>query len=96
MSKLKFISAAFLMFLVSCGATKTTATADGSSVQNAIKVKSVDEEYQIVRRLCPECKMNSQALISEGKKHYDVLYLTKPDGQIVSYYFDINSFYGQW
>ncbi len=68
----------------------------GSSVKNAIKVKSIAEEYQIAKKLCPNCKINGQALISEGKKHYDVLNLTNEKGEAVKYYFDINSFFGKW
>jgi len=68
----------------------------GSSTKNAIKVKSIAEEYQIVKKLCPNCKINGQALISEGKKHYDVLNLTNEKGEAVKYYFDINSFFGKW
>jgi len=75
--------------------TKNTSR-DGSSIKNAIKVKSVSEEYQIVRKICPNCKMNSQALLSEGNKHYDLLKLTNEKGEEVKYYFDINSFYGKW
>ncbi|AWK03762.1 hypothetical protein HYN56_05795 [Flavobacterium crocinum] len=69
---------------------------DGSSTKNAIKVKSIPEEYQIARQLCPGCKINGQALISEGKKHYDVLKLTNEKGEEIEYYFDINSFFGKW
>ena len=76
--------------------SKKNTSRDGSSIKNAIKVKSVSEEYQIVRKLCPNCKMNGQALLSEGNKHYDLLNLTNEKGEKVKYYFDINSFYGKW
>jgi len=74
---------------------KNTAK-DGSSVKNAIKVKSIQEEYQIVRKICPDCKINGQSLISEGNKHYDLLRATNEKGEEVNYYFDINSFFGKW
>ena len=76
--------------------SKKSTSRDGSSIKNAIKVKSVSEEYQIVRKLCPNCKMNGQALLSEGNKHYDLLNLTNEKGEEVKYYFDINSFFGKW
>ena len=71
-------------------------TRDGSSFKNAFKVNSVAEEYKIVKKLCPNCKMNGQALLSEGNKHYDLLKLTNEKGEEVKYYFDINSFFGKW
>ncbi|WP_417942959.1 hypothetical protein [Flavobacterium sp. RS13.1] len=69
---------------------------DGSSIKNAIKVNSVAEEYKIAKKLCPNCTMNGQALLSEGNKHYDLLKLTNEKGEEVKYYFDINSFFGKW
>ena len=92
-----FATYALLTYLVvSCSATKTTLTNDGSSIEKAIKVKSVEEEYQIIRKLCVDCKVNGQGLIPKGNKHYDLINLVKPNGEKVSYYFDISSFYGKW
>ncbi|KAF2511224.1 hypothetical protein [Flavobacterium foetidum] len=95
-----FLIALLSLFLFNCSGAKSSDTKksvnDGSSIKNAIKVKSVSEEYEIVRKLCPDCKMNGQALIGEGNKHYDVLKLTNSKGEEVKYYFDINSFYGKW
>jgi len=71
-------------------------TPDGSSIKNAIKVNSVAEEYKIAKKLCPNCTMNGQDLLSEGNKHYDLLKLTNEKGEEVKYYFDINSFFGKW
>ena len=75
---------------------KNKSIKDGSSIKNAIKVNSIPEEYQIARKLCPNCKINGQALINEGNKHYDVLNLTNEKGEEIKYYFDINSFFGKW
>ncbi|WP_298427242.1 hypothetical protein [uncultured Kordia sp.] len=96
----------FCITFTSCGSQKkavsqTTTTADsgkkdGSSVENAIKVKSVPEEYAYVKKACQGCQLLGQALIFEDKKPYDVLKLKKPDGTEVSYYFDISSFYGKF
>lgn len=69
---------------------------DGLSLKNAIKVKSVQEEYQYVKEVCKGCQMKSQALTQNGSRYYDVLNLTKPDGTEISYYFDVTSFYGKW
>lgn len=75
--------------------TKNSNT-DGSSIANAIKVKSVPEEYEYVKKNCSGCKMVSQSLIQEKGKPYDLLQLVKPDGTEVNYYFDISSFFGKW
>lgn len=95
-----FLITLLSLFLFSCSGAKSSdnkkSIKDGSSIKNAIIVKSVPEEYEIVRKLCPDCKMKSQALIGEGNKHYDVLELTNSKGEEVKYYFDINSFYGKW
>lgn len=69
---------------------------DGSSFDKAIKVKSVAEEYKYVKEHCVGCQLGSQALSENKGKMYDILHLKKSDGTDVSYYFDINSFYGKW
>ncbi|WP_379965504.1 hypothetical protein [Epilithonimonas sp. UC225_85] len=72
------------------------STKDGSSYEKAIKVKSVADEYKYVKEHCEGCQMGSQSLSEYKGKMYDVLHLKKSDGSDVSYYFDINSFYGKW
>lgn len=94
--KIITLSVAIGCSFLNCSATKTTAANDGSSIEKAIKVNSVGEEYQIVRKLCADCKVSGQGLIPKGNKYYDVLNVVKPDGEKISYYFDINSFYGKW
>lgn len=98
--------AALTLSMLSCGSQKkiastttsatSTSTKDGSSVKNAIVVKSIPEEYAYVKKACKGCQLLGQALIFEKKKPYDILKLKKPDGTEVSYYFDISSFYGKW
>lgn len=68
---------------------------DGSSIKKAIKVNSVPEEYQYVRKNCIGCEMKSQALTEENGKYYDILTLKDSSGKEVRYYFDITSFYGK-
>ncbi len=67
-------------------------TTDGLSIANAIKVKSVPEEYQYVKKNCANCKLLGQALIFEKDKPYDKISLKNEKGEEVSYYFDISSF----
>ena len=97
MTKQKLIlGIASLTIFLSCSSAKPVSNNDGSSIENAIKVKSVEKEYEIARKLCPDCKLNGQSLTSKENKYYDVLNFTKPNGEEVNYYFDINSFYGKW
>jgi hypothetical protein len=70
-------------------------TNDGLSFENAIKVNSIAEEYDYVRRNCSKCKFLGQSLVEKKGKPYDVLMLKKENGEEVSYYFDISSFYGK-
>jgi hypothetical protein len=99
---LKITALAVILFFASCASsTKTSSAAggaaasrEGSSIENAIVVKSVSEEYAYVKKVCPECKIKKQELISREKKHYDVLYFNKSGTEVV-YYFDINSFFGK-
>jgi hypothetical protein len=75
-------------------AAAANATNDGSSFEKAIVVKNISEEYAYIRKVCPGCKVIKQALRSNNKKYYDVLYVNN-NGTEVVYYFDINSFYGK-
>ncbi len=72
------------------------AKKDGLSLETAIKVKSIAEEYKFARQNCPSCEMQSQALLHHNQKPYDKLILKNEKGETVSYYFDISSFYGKW
>ena len=86
----------FGLLFLNCSTAKVDASHDGSSVEKAIKVGSVDEEYQIMRKLCPDCQLVGQSLVPKGNKHYDVIDLVRPNGEKVVYWFDINSFYGNF
>jgi predicted RNA-binding protein associated with RNAse of E/G family len=68
---------------------------DGSSYEKAIIVNSISEEYVYVRKDCKGCQMKGQSLNFNDKKPYDILTLIKPNGDEVSYYFDISSFFGK-
>ncbi len=69
---------------------------DGLSIENAIKVNSIDEEYAYVRKNCEGCKRIRQSLLDHKGKPYDALHFQKPNGEEVIYYFDISSFFGKW
>jgi hypothetical protein len=66
---------------------------DGATKETAFKVKSVAEEYQILRAL--HCKAELQSLIIGDDNHpYDMLDVTAPDGTRRQLWFDIKSFFG--
>jgi len=81
----------------SCPSSKNTSdiVRDGSSIKKAIIVRSVAEEYEYVRKLCPDCELQMQMLIFDKKKPYDVLEVKNSEGETISYYFDISKFYGK-
>ncbi|WP_348798300.1 hypothetical protein [Flavobacterium adhaerens] len=75
---------------------ENNANADGLSIETAIKVKNIKEEYTYVRENCADCNVLGQALLFEKNKPYDRLDAQKPDGSKISYYFDISSFFGKF
>ncbi|WP_333662833.1 hypothetical protein [Chishuiella changwenlii] len=86
-----------ILFLSSCATNKTNSDEkDGTSIEKAIKVGSVSEEYQLIKKLCEGCTINAQSLVSKNNKNYDRIDLTKPNGEAISYYFNIDSFFGKW
>jgi hypothetical protein len=66
---------------------------DGLTIETAIKVKSIAEEYEYVRNNCQNCQFLGQSLIQHKGKPYDVLKVKRADGKEVSYYFDISLFF---
>jgi len=66
---------------------------DGGSIECAVPVGSVLEEYNYVRAVCPTCVFLSHRIVKNGKKLYDLLTYYKDDKTQQSWYFDINSFF---
>ena len=93
--KIFIISTLFLFLSCAVNKTLTNAERDGSSFQKAIKVNSIPEEYQYVKKICPTCQFVMQSLAFHKNKPYDILEYKNPDGKTVSYYFDISNFYGK-
>lgn len=69
---------------------------DGLSLETALKVQNVKEEYEYVRRHCNNCQILGQALLQHKGKPYDKLMLKNANGEEMSYYFDVSSFFGKW
>lgn len=76
--------------------TPKNSTNDGLSLDTALKVKSVKEEYEYVRSHCYNCQILGQALLQHKGKPYDKLMLKNAKGEEISYFFDISSFFGKW
>lgn len=75
---------------------KKKITNDGLSFETAFLVESMDEEYSLLEEYCSGCKRKIQYLSSHNDKHYDVVKMIKPNGESVTYYFDITSFFGKF
>ena len=86
-----------LVIMTSCSSTKNIGNVqrDGSSFEKAIIAKSISAEYEYVRKVCSDCQILGQSLIHVKEKPYDILELKKPNGEKVSYYFDISKFFGK-
>jgi heme/copper-type cytochrome/quinol oxidase subunit 2 len=74
----------------------TTVERDGSSIEKAVVVNSIREEYQWVQHHYPNSRVTRQALIQPKGKHYDELTFVTPSGETKKAYFDINSFFGKF
>lgn len=72
------------------------STNDGLSLETALKVNSIKEEYEFARNNCNNCQMLGQALLQHKGKPYDKLMLKNAKGEEMSYFFDISSFFGKW
>lgn len=69
----------------------------GKSIKEAIKVSSIPEEYEIVRkRFGEDFEFIRQALAERGDKNFDILTFKDSEGNVHNLYFDISSFYKKW
>lgn len=80
---------------------KAAPAGETETFQDAVKVKSVDEEYQYIKKLqCDadgsQYQVVSQSLVTKEGKFYDVFYLKCPRcGKEKTVIFDINEFFGK-
>jgi hypothetical protein len=74
---------------------KLIASTDGASKATAFKVKSIDEEYRILRALRLKSEMQSLVIGDDGHP-YDRLTVVAEDGTKRELWFDIKSFYGSY
>jgi hypothetical protein len=81
--------------VVSDNTQQTDSISKGDSFETAIKVNSIDKEYEYIRQVCPSCMPKGQALIFHNEKPYDIITVINKDGVKTNYYFDISSFFGR-
>lgn len=73
---------------------KVLAKGDGRSERTAYKVKSIEEEYEILRVFGLHPGVQS-LIVGEKGKAFDMLQAKNPKtGETVELWFDISSFYG--
>ena len=65
----------------------------GLSIEDAIIVESVEEEYESLGNICSKCIFIEQVLVFENKKPHHILRYLKPNGEDISFYFDISNFF---
>ncbi|MBN1941243.1 MAG: hypothetical protein JW772_03615 [Candidatus Diapherotrites archaeon] len=78
-----------------------TSNVQGESFETAIVVDSIDEEYEwLFANGCPEDggvkERTMQELQEDNGSWFDVLYAECNNGTEKIYYFNIDSFFGQW
>ena len=85
--------------------TKTNVSSgadnDGKSFATAIVIKEktesagVDAEYKWLAKHYPGYKLSGQYLKGNGNKKYDKMDIVTADGQSITFYFDIDNFFGK-
>lgn len=73
---------------------KLIASTDGTSKERAFKVKSVDEEYRVLRELGLS-PVQQSLVIGDDQKPYDLIEATDSQGSSRQLWFDISSFFGK-
>ncbi|MCK6617585.1 MAG: hypothetical protein L6Q51_08060 [Cyclobacteriaceae bacterium] len=88
----------FLIAWIGCSTTQQTTMSDrdGLSIEKAVIVNSIREEYQWVQKNYPDSRVTGQALLKRKGKHYDELTFITPSGETKKAYFDITSFFGKF
>ena len=100
MKKIMILLAVFTFSLSICAKTSQskesaksiskTDSKSGMSFETAVKVKTVEEEYQYLASKYPGSKVLGQALVyDDNGTPYDILTVQMSDGKTVKYYFDV-------
>jgi hypothetical protein len=99
---LALIACVFIAFATTAMAEITYTGGDGSTVETAIVIEGalgesdgVGSEYEWLAKNRPDAKMQSQALLNDGGKVYDLL-IVQTGGKEEKIYFDITAFFGKF
>jgi len=82
--------------------TVSFAGGDGTSIEKAVVILGATEatgvhaEYEWLDSHYPGWKGHDQALANAGKKVYDVMNFTLPDGSKHTVFFDITDYFGKY
>ena len=98
--RMKTLIAIAMVTLIGCATTSSTGPAaparadgDGLSCARRVKVAAIPEEYAWVKAHYPGAKVNMQSLGQCDGAPADELHITTADGQRLTTYFDISSFF---
>jgi hypothetical protein len=72
-----------------------TSERDGLSFETAIIAKSVSFEYEWIRENYPGSQPQTQALVFEKKKPFDIITIKTATRETIDIHFDISKFYGK-
>ena len=72
-----------------------TTERDGSSMEHAIVVGRVSDEYQYIAQICGDYARRGQALLCPDERAYDKVEVETKDGEVRTFWFDITSFMGE-
>jgi hypothetical protein len=99
---LALIACIFIAAASASMAEITYAGGDGSTAETAIIIEGalgesdgVASEYEWLAKNRPDAAMQSQALINDGSKVYDLL-VVQTGGKEEKIYFDITAFFGKF
>lgn len=101
-SAFALIAGAFITFATAALAEITYEGGDGATPETAIVIvgavgesDGVGSEYEWLAKNRPDAKMQSQALLNEGGRDYDLL-IVQTGGKEEKIYFDITAFFGKF
>jgi hypothetical protein len=83
------------------GTTSNAPTERGLSMADAIQldarteIEGVEAEYKYIARTYPGWRVESQSLIHEGDRSYDLLEIADSTGRKKAIYFDITNWFGK-
>ena len=83
------------MSLISSLSRRHAVNCDGSSIEKAIVVDGIEEEYEWIQENCTDFQPQRQSLQHINGKPYDILELINYKGEERTVYFDVSRFYGK-